>query len=237
MELGILPNAQTSGWVVEELRVPLLVGATLSFVVLWFLFRGKQSRRLCGLDQLGHSEEDDPEGARTLEAHSEQQVMNLTCVPFNTPTGRVSSAAAIDEAQGVLYTFGGEDREGVFLGDLNAFHLSSSEWRLDLKCCGDVPRPRVKHSVCSFGEHLILYGGECDLAGEFSELDAALYVCHTSSVEWVKFDLSKHQVRINAAPAGCKRSPTPSTLWTLDGIVEEPIFGLVRRSGHGRVPK
>lgn len=70
---------------------------------------------------------------------------------------REGHAAAL--VNDVMYIFGGRTDEGVDLGDLAAFRISTKRW-YSFQNMGPAPSPRSGHSMTAFGKQIIVVGGE-----------------------------------------------------------------------------
>ncbi|KAJ5156071.1 hypothetical protein N7492_008874 [Penicillium capsulatum] len=104
----------------------------------------------------------------------------LDCVGF-IPTPREGHAAAL--VNDVMYVFGGRTDEGMDLGDLSAFRISSRRW-YSFQNMGPAPSPRSGHSMTAFGKQIIVMAGEPSSAPrDPAELSMA-YILDTSKIRY-----------------------------------------------------
>ncbi|KAK2032943.1 kelch domain-containing protein [Colletotrichum zoysiae] len=80
----------------------------------------------------------------------------LDCIGY-IPVPREGHAAAI--VDDVMYIFGGRTEEGVDLGDLAAFRITSRRW-YTFQNMGPSPSPRSGHSMTTVGKAVVVVGGE-----------------------------------------------------------------------------
>ncbi|KAI9656282.1 MAG: Negative regulator of mitotic exit [Bathelium mastoideum] len=78
------------------------------------------------------------------------------CIGY-IPAAREGHAAAL--VQDVMYIFGGRTEEGVDLGDLAAFRISTRRW-YTFQNMGPSPSPRSGHSMTAFGKQVVVLAGE-----------------------------------------------------------------------------
>lgn len=104
----------------------------------------------------------------------------LDCVGF-IPTPREGHAAAL--VNDVMYVFGGRTDEGIDLGDLAAFRISTRRW-YSFQNMGPAPSPRSGHSMTAFGKQIIVLAGEPSSAPrDPAELSMA-YMLDTSKIRY-----------------------------------------------------
>ncbi|KAI3545390.1 kelch domain-containing protein [Colletotrichum filicis] len=78
------------------------------------------------------------------------------CIGY-IPVPREGHAASI--VDDVMYIFGGRTEEGVDLGDLAAFRITSRRW-YTFQNMGPSPSPRSGHSMTTVGKAVVVVGGE-----------------------------------------------------------------------------
>ncbi|KAJ5198800.1 uncharacterized protein N7498_007917 [Penicillium cinerascens] len=104
----------------------------------------------------------------------------VDCVGF-IPTPREGHAAAL--VNDVMYVFGGRTDEGLDLGDLSAFRISTRRW-YSFQNMGPAPSPRSGHSMTAFGKQIIVMAGEPSSAPrDPAELSMA-YILDTSKIRY-----------------------------------------------------
>ncbi|EAW11530.1 putative cell polarity protein (Tea1) [Aspergillus clavatus NRRL 1] len=104
----------------------------------------------------------------------------LDCVGF-IPTPREGHAAAL--VHDVMYVFGGRTDEGMDLGDLAAFRITTRRW-YSFQNMGPAPSPRSGHSMTAFGKQIIILAGEPSSAPrDPAELSTA-YILDTSKIRY-----------------------------------------------------
>lgn len=104
----------------------------------------------------------------------------MDCVGF-IPTPREGHASAL--VNDVMYVFGGRTDEGVDLGDLSAFRISTRRW-YSFQNMGPAPSPRSGHSMTAFGKQVIVMAGEPSSAPrDAAELSMA-YILDTSKIRY-----------------------------------------------------
>jgi hypothetical protein len=82
-----------------------------------------------------------------------------------------------------MYIFGGHTEEGVDLGDLAAFRISSRRWYI-FQNMGPSPSPRSGHSMTAYGKKLMVLGGEpSSLEARPKDL-AIVYLLDTSRIRY-----------------------------------------------------
>jgi hypothetical protein len=119
------------------------------------------------------------------------------------------SAALVNDT---MYIFGGRTQEGVDLGDLAAFRITSRRWYM-FQNMGHSPSPRSGHSMTAFGKHIVVLAGEpSSSASDRNELSLA-YVLDTSKIRYPPNESAPPQQALNAPPprkmSGGERSNIP----------------------------
>ncbi|KAL4906636.1 hypothetical protein BDW74DRAFT_136120 [Aspergillus multicolor] len=104
----------------------------------------------------------------------------LDCVGF-IPTPREGHAAAI--VNDVMYVFGGRTDEGIDLGDLAAFRISTRRW-YSFQNMGPAPSPRSGHSMTAFGRQIIVLAGEPSSAPRDPVELSMAYMLDTSKIRY-----------------------------------------------------
>ncbi|KAF2203139.1 cell polarity protein-like protein [Delitschia confertaspora ATCC 74209] len=118
----------------------------------------------------------------------------LDCIGY-IPVAREGHSAAL--VNDTMYIFGGRTQEGVDLGDLAAFRISSRRWYM-FQNMGPSPSPRSGHSMTSFGKHVIVMAGEpSSTASDRQELSLA-YILDTSKIRYPTNETAPMQQQINA---------------------------------------
>jgi hypothetical protein len=108
------------------------------------------------------------------------QWTQLDCIGF-IPTPREGHAAAL--VGDVMYIFGGRTDEGMDLGDLAAFRITTRRW-YSFQNMGPPPSPRSGHSMTTFGKQIIVMAGEpSSTAKDPSEL-SLIYLLDTSKIRY-----------------------------------------------------
>lgn len=153
----------------------------------------------------------------------------LDCVGF-IPTPREGHAAAL--VNDVMYVFGGRTDEGMDLGDLSAFRITTRRW-YSFQNMGPAPSPRSGHSMTAFGKQIIVMAGEPSSAPrDPAELSMA-YILDTGKIRYPNDSQSSERAPVpagrkistdkqgsssgrtsreaqNATPDQLRRGPTPS---------------------------
>lgn len=102
------------------------------------------------------------------------------CIGFIPAQREGHSAALVND---VMYIFGGRTEEGVDLGDLAAFRISTRRW-YSFQNMGPSPSPRSGHSMTAFGKQIIVLAGEPSSSPrDPAELSMA-YVLDTSKIRY-----------------------------------------------------
>lgn len=122
----------------------------------------------------------------------------LDCVGF-IPTPREGHAAAL--VNDVMYVFGGRTDEGLDLGDLSAFRISTRRW-YSFQNMGPAPSPRSGHSMTAFGKQIIVMAGEPS-SGPRDPADLSMaYILDTSKIRY------PNESQSSAAGAGTRKVST-----------------------------
>ncbi|KAJ5174763.1 uncharacterized protein N7482_000640 [Penicillium canariense] len=153
----------------------------------------------------------------------------LDCVGF-IPTPREGHASAL--VNDVMYVFGGRTDEGMDLGDLSAFRITTRRW-YSFQNMGPAPSPRSGHSMTAFGKQIIVMAGEPSSAPrDPAELSMA-YILDTGKIRYPNDSQSSDRGPLsavrkassekqgppsgrtsreaqNATPDQLRRGPTPS---------------------------
>lgn len=108
------------------------------------------------------------------------QWSQLDCVGF-IPTPREGHAAAL--VSDVMYVFGGRTDEGMDLGDLAAFRISTRRW-YSFQNMGPAPSPRSGHSMTAFGKQIIVMAGEPSSAPRDPVELSMAYVLDTGKIRY-----------------------------------------------------
>jgi hypothetical protein len=104
----------------------------------------------------------------------------IDCVGF-IPTPREGHASAL--VNDVMYVFGGRTDEGVDLGDLSAFRISTRRW-YSFQNMGPAPSPRSGHSMTAFGKQIIIMAGEPSSAPRDPAELSMSYILDTSKIRY-----------------------------------------------------
>ncbi|KAF2643092.1 hypothetical protein P280DRAFT_394210 [Massarina eburnea CBS 473.64] len=117
----------------------------------------------------------------------------LDCIGY-IPVAREGHSATL--VNDTMYIFGGRTQEGVDLGDLAAFRISSRRWYM-FQNMGHSPSARSGHSMTAFGKHVIVLGGEpSSSVAEKNELSLA-YVLDTSKIRYPPNETPPPQQGVN----------------------------------------
>ncbi|KAH1630784.1 hypothetical protein KXX39_002083 [Aspergillus fumigatus] len=108
------------------------------------------------------------------------QWSQLDCVGF-IPTPREGHAAAL--VNDVMYIFGGRTDEGIDLGDLAAFRITTRRW-YSFQNMGPAPSPRSGHSMTAFGKQIIVLAGEPSSAPRDPVELSMTYILDTSKIRY-----------------------------------------------------
>jgi len=104
----------------------------------------------------------------------------LDCIGF-IPTPREGHAAAL--VNDVMYIFGGRTDEGMDLGDLAAFRITTRRW-YSFQNMGPAPSPRSGHSMTAFGKQIIVMGGEPSSGPRDPAELSMVYVLDTAKIRY-----------------------------------------------------
>ncbi|KAF9886087.1 Negative regulator of mitotic exit [Aspergillus nanangensis] len=126
------------------------------------------------------------------------QWSKLDCVGF-IPTPREGHAAAL--VNDVMYIFGGRTDEGIDLGDLAAFRITSRRW-YSFQNMGPAPSPRSGHSMTAFGKQIIIMAGEPSSAPRDSTELSMTYILDTGKIRYP----TESQNDEKGAAAGMRKS-------------------------------
>ncbi|PKX98170.1 putative cell polarity protein (Tea1) [Aspergillus novofumigatus IBT 16806] len=108
------------------------------------------------------------------------QWSQLDCVGF-IPTPREGHAAAL--VNDVMYIFGGRTDEGIDLGDLAAFRITTRRW-YSFQNMGPAPSPRSGHSMTAFGKQIIVLAGEPSSAPRDPVELSMTYILDTTKIRY-----------------------------------------------------
>lgn len=104
----------------------------------------------------------------------------LDCIGY-IPVAREGHSAAL--VNDTMYIFGGRTQEGVDLGDLAAFRISSRRWYM-FQNMGHSPSARSGHSMTAFGKHIVVLAGEpSSSVSDRNELSLG-YILDTSKIRY-----------------------------------------------------
>lgn len=104
----------------------------------------------------------------------------LDCVGF-IPVPREGHAAAL--VNDVMYVFGGRTDEGMDLGDLGAFRITTRRW-YSFQNMGPAPSPRSGHSMTAFGKQIIVMAGEPSSAPRDPVELSMAYILDTGKIRY-----------------------------------------------------
>src|SRR5437763_1316343 len=82
-----------------------------------------------------------------------------------------------------MYVFGGRTDEGVDLGDLSAFRISTRRW-FSFQNMGPAPSPRSGHSMTAFGKQIIVMAGEPSSSPRDPVELSMSYILDTSKIRY-----------------------------------------------------
>jgi len=135
----------------------------------------------------------------------------LDCIGY-IPSPREGHAAAM--VGDVMYIFGGRDSEGLDLGDLAAFRISTKRW-YTFQNMGPSPSPRSGHSMSTHNGKIYVLGGEPstqirpqDRAAVNEELQFA-YILDTTKIRYPN-DQNASVQQSPTGPRGTARQPLGS---------------------------
>ncbi|KAJ5239636.1 hypothetical protein N7468_004255 [Penicillium chermesinum] len=143
----------------------------------------------------------------------------IDCVGF-IPTPREGHAAAL--VNDVMYVFGGRTDEGVDLGDLSAFRISTRRW-YSFQNMGPAPSPRSGHSMTAFGKQIIVLAGEPSSAPRDPNELSMAYILDTSKIRYP-----------NDAQAGERSSSAAGRKVSVEK--QGPPSGRMSREAHNSTP-
>ncbi|KAF2752339.1 hypothetical protein M011DRAFT_393400 [Sporormia fimetaria CBS 119925] len=104
----------------------------------------------------------------------------LDCIGY-IPVAREGHSATL--VNDTMYIFGGRTQEGLDLGDLAAFRISSRRWYM-FHNMGHSPSARSGHSMTAFGKHVVVMAGEPSASSsDRNELSLA-YILDTSKIRY-----------------------------------------------------
>jgi DNA repair exonuclease SbcCD ATPase subunit len=113
----------------------------------------------------------------------------LDCIGY-IPVAREGHSATL--VNDTMYIFGGRTQEGVDLGDLAAFRISSRRWYM-FQNMGHSPSPRSGHSMTAYGKHVIVLAGEPSSSiADKNELSLA-YILDTSKIRYPPSEAAPQQ--------------------------------------------
>ena len=133
----------------------------------------------------------------------------LDCIGY-IPVAREGHSAAL--VNDTMYVFGGRTQEGVDLGDLAAFRISSRRWYM-FQNMGHSPSARSGHSMTAFGKYIVTLAGEpSSSVAERNELSMA-YILDTSKIRYPPNESAAPQQAINTPRklSGGERSNLPQS--------------------------
>ncbi|KAL6712530.1 Negative regulator of mitotic exit [Coniothyrium glycines] len=104
----------------------------------------------------------------------------LDCIGYIPVSREGHSATLVNDT---MYIFGGRTQEGVDLGDLAAFRISSRRWYM-FQNMGHSPSARSGHSMTAFGKHVVVLAGEpSSSVSDKAELSLS-YILDTSKIRY-----------------------------------------------------
>ncbi|KAH3920936.1 hypothetical protein HBH56_011820 [Parastagonospora nodorum] len=131
----------------------------------------------------------------------------LDCIGY-IPVAREGHSAAL--VNDTMYIFGGRTQEGVDLGDLAAFRITSRRWYM-FQNMGHSPSARSGHSMTAFGKHIVVMAGEpSSSASDRNELSLS-YILDTSKIRYPPNETAPPQQALNTPRklSGGERSGIP----------------------------
>lgn len=132
------------------------------------------------------------------------QWTQLECVGF-IPTPREGHAAAL--VNDVMYIFGGRTDEGLDLGDLAAFRISTRRW-YSFQNMGPAPSPRSGHSMTASGKQIIVTGGEPSSAPRDPVELSMAYILDTGKI---RYPVEAQNGEKGAAAGGVRKMSSDKT--------------------------
>ncbi|KAF7589792.1 Negative regulator of mitotic exit [Aspergillus hancockii] len=145
------------------------------------------------------------------------QWTQLDCVGF-IPAAREGHAAAL--VNDVMYIFGGRTDEGIDLGDLAAFRITTRRW-YSFQNMGPAPSPRSGHSMTAFGKQIIVMAGEPSSAPRDPVELSMVYVLDTAKIRYP----TEGQNGDRGPPPGMRKGSTDK---------QGPLTGRTSREAHNQ---
>ncbi|KAL1971051.1 hypothetical protein VTN77DRAFT_2 [Rasamsonia byssochlamydoides] len=132
----------------------------------------------------------------------------LDCTGF-IPSPREGHAAAL--VGDVMYIFGGRTDEGMDLGDLAAFRITTRRW-YSFHNMGPAPSPRSGHSMTAFGKQIIVMAGEPSSAPRDPAELSMVYILDTAKIRYPNESgqTSQNGERVPARKMSGERSAPPT---------------------------
>ncbi|KAF2034436.1 cell polarity protein-like protein [Setomelanomma holmii] len=133
----------------------------------------------------------------------------LDCIGY-IPVAREGHSAAL--VNDTMYIFGGRTQEGVDLGDLAAFRITSRRWYM-FQNMGHSPSARSGHSMTAYGKHIVVVAGEpSSSVSDRNELSLA-YILDTSKIRYPPNEGAPSQQALNTPRklSGGERSNIPQS--------------------------
>ncbi|KAH7078587.1 hypothetical protein FB567DRAFT_139063 [Paraphoma chrysanthemicola] len=147
----------------------------------------------------------------------------LDCIGY-IPVAREGHSAAL--VNDTMYIFGGRTQEGVDLGDLAAFRITSRRWYM-FQNMGHSPSARSGHSMTAFGKHVVVMAGEpSSSVSDRNELSMA-YILDTSKIRYPPNEGAPSQPALNTPRklSGGDRSNIPQNKIAPSGARESMLPG------------
>lgn len=148
----------------------------------------------------------------------------LDCIGY-IPVAREGHAAAL--VNDTMYIFGGRTQDGVDLGDLAAFRISSRRWYM-FQNMGHSPSARSGHSMTAFGKNVVVLAGEPSSSpSDRTELSLA-YILDTSKIRYPANESQpqmQHQMQAPRKMSGSDRSGIPQGKGVGPGLRESMMAG------------
>ncbi|KAF8538437.1 hypothetical protein BDD12DRAFT_917694 [Trichophaea hybrida] len=145
------------------------------------------------------------------------QWTQLDCIGF-IPSPREGHAAAL--VNDVMYIFGGRSSDGLDLGDLAAFRISSRRW-YTFQNMGPSPSPRSGHTMTTVGTKVVVLGGEPSVPTRSQEELQLVYVLDTAKIRYPSDNPSHPSPTDRNRPGGQPRAQGMRN-GSLDGIAPDP---------------
>ncbi|USP82589.1 uncharacterized protein yc1106_09863 [Curvularia clavata] len=125
----------------------------------------------------------------------------LDCIGY-IPVAREGHSAAL--VNDTMYIFGGRTQEGIDLGDLAAFRISSRRWYM-FQNMGHSPSARSGHSMTAFGKHIVVLAGEPSSSiSDKNELSLS-YILDTSKIRYPPNESAPPPPQQQQAPQNTQR--------------------------------